>query len=216
MQENNYRILLIDDMPSIHEDFRKILNPDYGHADVHLEEMHSKLFSRDVEKRNRPLFEIDSAYQGEEGVALAQEAIKQNRPYAVAFVDVQMPPGEDGIDTIEKIWKIDQNIQTVICTAYANYTWEDIYRRFGETDRLFIIKKPCDNQEILQLATTLAKKWNNDRRIEEQLASVKKTPTTSNPQLDRSIHSMDEAVQHLISLNEELKNKARSIYKPKS
>jgi len=68
-------------------------------------------------------FEIDSAFQGQEGLAKVQHALNEGRPYAMAFVDVRMPPGWDGIETISRIWKMYPELQVVICTAYSDYSW---------------------------------------------------------------------------------------------
>jgi CheY-like chemotaxis protein len=175
--KENYRILIIDDSAAIHDDFRKILLPKVEHASATFDEM-SRLLKNDITKKSQklPPFEIDSAYQGEAGFRLVKQAIDENRPYAVAFVDVQMPPGIDGIETISKFWEIDSQIQTVICTAYAKYSWEEIRERFGYNDRLYILKKPFDNLEIIQLASTLTQKWNvmNAIKLEKTSASQPK------------------------------------------
>ena len=104
-------------------------------------------------------FQLDSAYQGREGLEMIEKALAEESPFTVAFVDVRMPPGWDGIETIERIWKLDEEIQTVICTAYSDYSADDVLKRLGITDRLLILKKPFDHSEILLLATTLNEKW---------------------------------------------------------
>src|SRR5436190_23959237 len=126
--ENNYRILVIDDLEEIHQDFRKILLSKEDKSERFLKEMNEKFFGKDLAKEEikLPPFEIDSAYQSKEGIALVDESIANHLPYAVSFVDVQMPPGDDGIQTIIQMWKLDPEIQIVICTAYAKYNWEDL------------------------------------------------------------------------------------------
>lgn len=103
-------------------------------------------------------FEIGSAYQGQEGLLLVKKALEVGRPYAMAFVDVRMPPGWDGVETTEKIWKIDPEIQIVICTAYSDYSWKEMFERIGNDDRMVILKKPFDTVEALQLAFALTEK----------------------------------------------------------
>ena len=109
---------------------------------------------------DRPRFELDwAAAQGEEGYAKVKAAVENNRQYAVAFVDMRMPPGWDGMETIEKIWQIDPDLQIVICSAYSDYSWSDILKKFGAVDRLLILKKPFDTAEVCQLACALTEKW---------------------------------------------------------
>jgi PAS domain S-box-containing protein len=104
-------------------------------------------------------YTIDCVSQGEEGLKMVEESIKKKKPYSVAFIDVRMPPGIDGIETISKIWEIYPDLQIVICTAYSDYSWEELFNKFGHTDKLLILKKPFDNIEVRQLTHNLCKKW---------------------------------------------------------
>lgn len=209
----NYRILVIDDMESIHEDFKKILTPSVNASNQALNEMNNKLFDHPtMSELSLPPFIIDSAFQGQEGVRLVKEALNNNLPYAIAFVDVIMPPGEDGIETIHRIWEIDEDIQTVICTAYTKYTWEDIQRQFGSSDRLFIIKKPFDNIEILQLATVLTKRWNLNQSIKDQLSFLQNRTAKPSDSMEKSLDTLNSAVKNLKKLNEKLQNRAKDSF----
>src|SRR6202044_3111068 len=107
----------------------------------------------------RPNFDIDSAHQGQEGVAMVQQARAEGRPFALAFVDMRMPPGWDGIETTARLLEADPNLQLVICTAYSDYSWDEIARRLGSPDRLVILKKPFDIVEIQQLCNAMTEKW---------------------------------------------------------
>ncbi|MFI7803371.1 sensor protein ZraS [Pseudomonas sp. DD1] len=161
-QPPNRRILLIDDTPSIHEDFRKILMPPME-QNAALDEMESALFG-EAAKPQAPPFELDSAYGGQEGLQLLCTAMQQARPYALAFVDMRMPQGWDGAQTMEELWKVDPDLQVVVCTAYSDYSWEELLSRLKAHDRLLILKKPFDNIEVQQMANTLAAKWDMARR----------------------------------------------------
>ena len=154
----NHRILVIDDNRSIHEDFRKIL-VGYSAQQTALDATETVLFGEAPPLRPRLAFEIDSAFQGQEGLELVRKAVASGRPYAMAFVDVRMPPGWDGIETVSRLWQADPELQVVICTAFADYSWDDIVRKLGQTESLVILKKPFDNVEVLQLAHALTKKW---------------------------------------------------------
>ena len=145
----NRRILLVDDMPAIHEDFRKILMPQVPAGREELDAVEAALFDDDEDKVLPPItFDFDSAYQGEEGLAKLQAALAERRPYAMAFVDMRMPPGWDGLQTIEHLWRCDPRLQVVICTAYADGSWADILGRLDARDRLLILKKPFDSIEV--------------------------------------------------------------------
>ncbi|MFL1388135.1 ATP-binding protein [Pseudomonas tritici] len=165
-QPPNRRILLIDDTPSIHDDFRKILVPTVESNPL-LDDMESALFG-DTAKAQAQVFELHSAYGGEEGLGLLTTAMAEKRPYALAFVDMRMPQGWDGARTIEELWKIDRDLQVVVCTAYSDYSWEDLLERLHAHDRLLILKKPFDNIEVQQMANTLANKWDMARRASLQ------------------------------------------------
>jgi two-component system, NtrC family, sensor kinase len=153
----SYRILVIDDNPDIHQDFRKILCEDRS-SGSQLEATEAKLFGDDLALGNQSSFEVDSAHQGEEGLARVYHAIQEGRPYAMAFVDVRMPPGWDGIEVTPRLWIADPDLQIVICTAYSDYSWEEMFARLGTSDRMFILKKPFERAEVLQLAHSLTEK----------------------------------------------------------
>jgi CheY-like chemotaxis protein len=156
--EKNRRVLVIDDNRAIHDDFRKILCP--ANATVAaLDAAETALFGNPTESLPKTQFEIDSAYQGQEGVLMAAKALEAGRPYALAFVDVRMPPGWDGVETTGKLWELDRNLQVVLCTAYSDYSWGEMFAELGQRDGLLILKKPFDSVEAFQLAHALTEKW---------------------------------------------------------
>jgi PAS domain S-box-containing protein len=157
----NYRILVIDDTPSIHDDFRKILTPSTAENDgrERVHSLASAIFGHTDPVPAPVRFTVDSAMQGEEGLALVIDALAQNQPYAVAFVDMRIPPGWDGLETIRHLWATDPRLQIVICTAYSDHSWATISARLGPSDNLLILKKPFDHIEALQLAHSLSRKW---------------------------------------------------------
>ena len=152
-----HRILVIDDNPAIHEDFRKILCRDRG-SSSQLEALEAALFDSPAPLGQQSEFEIDSAYQAHEGLARVFHANQEGRPYAMAFVDVRMPPGWDGIEVTPKLWVADPDLHIVLCTAYSDYSWEEMFARIGASDRMFILKKPFDRMEVLQLAHSLSER----------------------------------------------------------
>ncbi len=155
MESYANRILIIDDNKDIHNDYRKVL----AASDEHLSSLKEAVFGENEQSTKTPEYDIDSAFQGEEGLQKVQKSLEEKRPYFLAFVDIRMPPGWDGVETIEKILAVDSDIQTVICTAYSDYTWHEMTKRLGWSDRVLILKKPFDSIEVHQLASALQEKW---------------------------------------------------------
>jgi len=155
----NRRVLVIDDNRSIHDDFRKILSPATAMAAAS-DATEAAVFGRPTDAVAPTQFEVASAYQGQEGVEQVKKALEAGRPYALAFVDVRMPPGWDGVETARKIWELDPDLQVVLCTAYSDYSWDDLFEKLGHRDGLLILKKPFDSVEAIQLAHALTeKRW---------------------------------------------------------
>jgi hypothetical protein len=166
----NHRILVIDDNRAIHEDFRKILCPEQSGID----DAEAEFFGGQAPVSLQPVFEVDSAFQGKEGVAAVRRALEDGRPYAMAFVDVRMPPGADGIETAEMLWQLCPDLQIVICTAYSDYSWSEMIARLGNRDRLLVLKKPFAAVEALQLACALCEKWQLTQEARDRLAGTER------------------------------------------
>lgn len=155
----NRRVLVVDDNRAIHVDFRKVLG-EPSHEQSALAELEAVLFGQAPARPRAEPFVIDSAYQGQEARALVEGALLRDGPYAVAFIDMRMPPGWDGAETAQRLWEIDPELQVVICTAYSDYSWEELLGRLADhSDRFLILKKPFDHIEVRQLATALSRKW---------------------------------------------------------
>ena len=169
-KKSSYRIIVIDDNAAIHEDFRKILGKG-PEINSELEDMESLLFDAEIDKSqdSHVQFEIEYAFQGQEGLDIVRKAQEAENPFALAFVDGRMPPGWDGIETISHLWEADPDLQVVLCTAYADYSWSEIQKVLGESDSLLILKKPFDNVEVLQMAHALTRKWELSREIKGRL-----------------------------------------------
>ncbi len=164
----SYRILTIDDNQAIHQDFAKILVKN-ANDDGELDDLEAALFGTAAPKNDPLNFILNCAVQGAEGLAMVEQALEENQPYALAFVDSRMPPGMDGIETIQELWKKDPELQVVLCTAYTDYSWQDLCNIFGRTDNLLILKKPFDNMEVLQMAHALTRKWELAREVKGRL-----------------------------------------------
>jgi len=164
------RILIVDDSRAIHDDFRKILS--VAAPATEADESEAALFDAPIKSSVRKAFTVDSAFQGEEALRQVQQSLKEGRPYALAFVDIRMPPGWDGIETIIQVWKVDPDLQVVICSAYSDYSWDDMIDAVGQSDRLVILKKPFDVVEVLQLANALVAKWELLQAVRSQVADL--------------------------------------------
>jgi predicted signal transduction protein with EAL and GGDEF domain len=170
----NRRILIIDDNPSIHEDFQKILRP-ANNRRPEVSRLAAALFDEAQPAVQKISFELDSAYQGQEGLDIVKKALAENHPYAMAFVDVRMPPGWDGVETIARLWEVHPQLQIVVCTAYSDYSWEELLAKVGQSDNLVILKKPFDNVEVQQLALALTRKWLLNVQADFKLADLEAT-----------------------------------------
>jgi len=184
--DTTHRILVVDDNPDIHSDFRKILAPDDTIAAL-VDKAEVAVFGGQAPEIKPLQFEIDSAHQGTEGIARVTESRAAGHPYTLAFVDVRMPPGWDGIETIEGMWREDPALQVVICTAFSDYSPAAIARRLGKTDRLLILKKPFDNIEVSLLATSLAEKWSLNRQLESHIKNLEALVQDRTRDLERSL-----------------------------
>jgi diguanylate cyclase (GGDEF)-like protein len=192
------RLLVIDDNPAIHEDFLKILGttPERA-AEDELMAAEAALFGEPVARTvDRPSFEINSAFQGKEGVDMARRALEEGRPYGMAFVDMRMPPGWDGLETIERLWAIDRHVQVVICSAHADYDWMEVVKRLGHSDQLLILRKPFESIEVLQCANSLTRKWRNERMIRAQMASLQQDVSVRTQGLEAANRQLRHLATH--------------------
>lgn len=185
----NLRILIVDDNEAIHQDFRKVLIP--SEAPSELNALRASLLGPQRNQLRRS-YELDSAYQGREGLELACRAVEAGRPYAMAFVDMRMPPGWDGLETIQQLWKADPALQVVICTAYSDYSWEEFSEAVGQTDQVLLLKKPFDNAEVCQLAMALTEKWRLAHQVRLQVTHLEAMVSIRTAELAK----MNEHLRH--------------------
>jgi CheY-like chemotaxis protein len=195
-ERRNRHLLVIDDNRAIHDDFRKIFEASPASAQP-LAESRTALFGDETLSSPRPVFHVDFAAQGSEGAALVERARAENDPYAMAFVDMRMPPGLDGIETTLRIWELDPRVQIVICSAHSDHSWEDMLGRLGYSDRLLILKKPFDNMEVLQLASALTEKWRLSEIAQRRMQDLETLVERRTRDLQRSHAGLAAANQQL-------------------
>lgn len=211
--EPNGRILIVDDNRAIHDDYYRILSPGTP-EDTELDELDRELFGG-PQRAQRHGFELRSAFQGEEAIELVRTARQAETPYSVAFVDVRMPPGIDGIETAARLLEDDPDLCVVICSAYSDYDWSEMHRIFGETDRVLMLKKPFDTIEVRQLAHALKRRWELTRiaafRLEDMRAMLDRRTREleiANERLREEAAAREDALERLHESNEEIKTLA--------
>jgi len=191
----NQRILVIDDNPDIHGDFRKLIGGGPGDAG-RLAAAELALLGESSPPSMNLGFEVDSAFQGQEGVARVQQALDEGRPYAMAFVDMRMPPGWDGLETIEHLWAIDPDVQIVICSAHSDYNWTDVVARLNNSHKLLVVKKPFEAIEIMQSANALTRKWQNERILRNQVETLQQVVTARTQGLETANKQLRHLATH--------------------
>ncbi len=179
---DNRRVLIVDDNAAIHGDFKKILG-ERAQDDPALAASEDALFGDDSppptpqstsQAGAQQSYELAFALQGQDALAAVEAARKAGTPFAVAFVDMRMPPGWDGVETIQRLWQVEPDLQVVICTAFSDYSWPEMVEKLGRSDRLLILKKPFDAVEVAQLASALTEKWNTLMSERAHLESVQR------------------------------------------
>ncbi len=201
----NRRILVIDDTPAIHEDIRKVLCSG-GDGGQQLDALAASLFGEaDTASTPDAVYNVDSAEQGEAGCEMARRALDAGEPYAMAFIDMRMPPGWDGLQTIEQLWRIDPQVQVVICSAYSDHSWNEIQQRLGDSDQLLILKKPFDPVEVAQLAHTLTHKWSVQREMARHLAELDARVAARTRELSEAHEQLKAEVEKSRRIEDELR-----------
>jgi diguanylate cyclase len=195
IESTNRRILVIDDNVSIHEDFRKILCG--GLTSVATLSQAERLLFGDAEAAAAgPAYQIDCVSQGQHGLQRVERAVADGQPFAVAFVDMRMPPGWDGLETIERLWKADSELQIVICSAHSDYDWGDVVDRVGHSDKLLILKKPFEPIEVLQCASAMTRKWQHERTLQRHVESLERTITARTERLEAANRQLRHLATH--------------------
>lgn len=180
------RILIVDDNPTIHEDFRKILNPHRPDA-KNLEQVKAMLFKEEKQRVELTTVAIDSAYQEKEAIAMVQHAVAANQPYALIFLDIRVPLQRECIKAVKKIWSLDPEIQIVLCSAAANFSWEEFIDLLGETDQLLFLHKPFGIMEVRQLTYALTKKWCLSQQLRQQVINLRDIVADRTNELNKTV-----------------------------
>jgi CheY-like chemotaxis protein len=156
-------VLIVDDDRNIHEDYVRCLR-ETRHDSQRLFELRGELFGWRFghSSADEVDYVLTHAYDGLEAIEHVRGSVERGEPFALAFVDMRMPPGLNGIETIASIWNLDAAIQIVLSTAYSDFTWVDVIEGVGRTDGLHLLRKPFHHSQVRQFAGVLAKKWQLD------------------------------------------------------
>jgi len=175
-------VLVVDDQRQIHESFDRIFLP-REHEDDVLADFESRFLGRtraseaepeSVPRHEPPRYELAHAYSGEQAAEMVERSIVRDHRFSVAFVDMRMPRGWDGLETTDRLWRIDPALQVVICTAHSDHLWDDVLDRLGHNDRLLLIKKPFESDEIRQLALALSEKSRLATEQQRKMSELKR------------------------------------------
>lgn len=206
--QRNHRILLVDDNEAIHEDIESILTFRDPSSEEDFLKIEHELFEEETESTDEPVnveYQIDHAYRGEEAIQMVEKADRDGYPYSLVFMDVRMPPGMNGIEAVKKIWDDYPYIEVVICTAYSDYSWEQIIKNLGTSDRLLFMKKPFDATALKQTALTLNTKWNLNQQSKRYTE-----------QLEQEVNEQTRELQDLVKEYKEMKERAERATATKS
>ena len=200
-------LLIIDDNEAIHKDFQKIFYTSNQRDD--LDRLDAELFGEDATATDEPglQFELQFASQGKEGLEILKQNYAEGVRFGAAFVDMRMPPGWGGVETIEQLWKVDPDLQVVICTAFSDKNWDEIVQQLGQSDQLLILKKPFDEIEIVQLATSLTTKRRLLEMSKQRMQNLEQVVESQENEL-KQVHQDAESIvssirSALISLDEQ-------------
>ena len=178
------RVLVIASDPARSERLEEILTAKDSTGDLEAEA--AELFREFPSAEDAVDFEIASATQGEDGLEMARAAMASDRPFAVAFIDAHLPPGWDGVQTTRALWRECPDLQVVLCSTGGEDTWRATVRRLGVSDRLLILRQPCDEIEALQTAHALGRKWLLSRALRGQLESLEARVVIRTAELERA------------------------------
>jgi diguanylate cyclase (GGDEF)-like protein len=205
-ENNARRVIVIDDTESIHEDLKKALGANA--RSTGLDELEAALFGATTDDTETLEYDIDSAFQGLDGVAKVNLAREEEHPYQIAFVDMRMPPGIDGVDTIELLWKENPDLQVIVCTAFSDYSWEDMVDRLGVTDQMLIIKKPFDQAEVCQAAAAMCEKYRLTQQARLKLDDLEQVIERRTHELRQSNQQLEYEVAERKAAEEKLRHDA--------
>ena len=152
---------------------------------------------------SRP-FVLTLCEQAEEAVEAVRMATEKERPFAMALVDVRLPPGPDGVWAAEQIRRVDPNIGIVLVTGYFDTDLGEVERRVPPPDKLLYLQKPFNPKEILQFASSMCAKWEAEHelsRINVHLEAMVAERTSALTEVNRRLRTSEDNFRNIITNN---------------
>jgi len=194
LNNQSFRILAVDDDSTVRELYEGILNPSRSSHAI-------------------PKFELTCCAQGDEAVDAVKRSFEENAPYAVAFLDLNMPPGPDGEWTAEEIHNLDPRINTVVVTGYRSTNTASIKRQSKFSDNLLYLQKPFHPREIIQFAIALSIKWKAERQLLNLQADLENLVDKRTAELVKSNKLLKFEVEKRKGMQQELQQSYETVKK---
>ncbi|MGD8563472.1 MAG: LuxR C-terminal-related transcriptional regulator [Desulfarculaceae bacterium] len=207
------RILVLDDEDDTLNAFSKILAPDHSPTSnrAQMDKLEAKLFPQEGSRRFPEGYDLTLCRQAEEALAAVSRAQEENRPFAVAFLDVRLPPGPDGVWAAERIRRLDPWVQLVIVTAYSDVHPEDIALRVPPPERLLYLQKPFHQMEIQHFAAALSAKWRTEKLLEQARLDLENQVEQRTKDLDQLNRRLQEDIAERKKSQEVLQEKEKEL-----
>lgn len=105
-----------------------------------------------VEILKRLGYEVTAVKEGHEAIQAYQEALKNKQPYDVVIIDLTVPGGLGGKETIRELRKIDPKVKAVVSSGYSNDPIMSKYKDYGFSA---VIAKPYRLQDLSEVLKKL-------------------------------------------------------------
>lgn len=198
-ESKRLRILVVDDEIEILKLYDRILCPDrvYQQSEDNFAAQNPADARRPNLQSSTVRFQVSLCQNALDAVQHVQQSIDSDQAYALAFIDVRMPEGPDGVWAAEQIRNLDPFINIVMMTGYADVDAMDIADHVPPADKLLYLQKPVNPQEILQFTMALGSKWNVERQLRRICNELR--------------NRVEERTADLVKVNEELNESNRIL-----
>jgi putative two-component system response regulator len=186
MKNDKYKILVVDDQADIIRIYLHILSPPKDHERTEVDQVEEELFGTSctgtsVLQKEKRSIDVTTATQGEDAISIVKEAVEKGELFSVIFMDVQMPPGMDGVKAASEIRKIDPDVEIAIVTAHSVYDRDEIWEIISggrEEEHLYYLKKPFKADEIREMANALLNNWTLNHKVKKKTQEIEKVHAT--------------------------------------
>ncbi|MBU0680359.1 MAG: PAS domain S-box protein [Proteobacteria bacterium] len=96
--------------------------------------------------------EADEAADGSQAIALYTKAFKKGTPYSGVIMDLTIPGGMGGKETLAKLKEIDPEVKAIVSSGYAN---DPIMANFREHGFCGVIPKPYKVEDLSKTLNSL-------------------------------------------------------------